>query len=152
MDVASKELMLACRGSTDLLSVLSVRCCSSSCLPLLCDRGGCESNEQTRIHNSLLRWEILSPICRQGTEAQRFTAGMIVCVSEYKPGSAWPPSIKLDLHPEPFVDLGLSFHYGLFSLREYIAKTGHRQWACLGFGQVSFRHLESFGHLSGVMG
>lgn len=49
-------------------------------LPRLCncDTVGCENSEQTYIHNNPVRWEILLPICRQGSEAQRSTAQLCV--------------------------------------------------------------------------
>lgn len=80
MNVVSKELAVDCDGSADLLSMLSVGCCYSSCLPRLCncDTVGCENSEQTYIHNNPVRWEILLPICRQGSEAQRSTAQLYV--------------------------------------------------------------------------
>ena len=69
---------------------------------------------------------------------------------EHKPGSARPSPIKLDLHPKTFVDLGLSFQYSLFSLSGYLSEIGYGQGACLGLGQVPFRHTESFRYSSSI--
>lgn len=76
--------------------------------------------------------------------------GYLFGSQEYKPGSVRPSSIKLDLHPKPVVDLGLSFQYSLFNLSGYLSEIGYGQWACLGLGQVSFKHTESFSYTSSI--
>lgn len=93
--------------------------------------------------------------CVVGSTPAHLQAGKhryaLISQEEYKPSSAWPSPIKLDLHPTLFLDLGLNFQYGLFSLSGYFSEIGSGQWACLSLGQVSCRHTDPFSYSSSTM-